>query len=87
MQGVTTVKAYTFNTTNSSYADATLPLNDPVMTRNTTDNTCTCAGYIKEIQYTIRTIPQSASGSIDRPYFRMDGVNATVIISNDPITV
>eukprot|EP00347_Sterkiella_histriomuscorum_P004630 403359727 len=85
--GVTTSKVYIYNVTNSYYADATATPTDPIMTRNATDNTCSCSGYMKEIHYTIKTTPTAATSTIDRPYFSMETVQATIVISNDPIQV
>lgn len=84
---VTIDSAYTFNVTTLSYTQITdlQEIQASVLTKDSTTNTCTCTGAVKEIHYTANVTPKSASGSIDRPYFDLTSISASAVVFEDPI--
>jgi hypothetical protein len=57
------------------------------MNEDTSTNTCTCSGYLKEINYVVQVTFQNNTSNASASYYTITSVNATLIISNDAINV
>lgn len=85
---VTISAAYSYDPTTQSYSEIIdlTQVTESVLTKDSATNQCTCSGFIREVHYTVGVAPKEAAGSIDRPYFELSNINATVVLSSKVAT-
>ncbi len=57
------------------------------MTEDSSTNTCSCSGYLKEIHYVVQVNFVNNSANTSNSYYTIANVNATIVLGNDNIVV